>query len=159
MVALSSHRHQHDYHAQVGMGEALSRYFSNYAEFTGRSNRGEFWWALLAVVLIGIGLTMADRVLLSGITWEPLSTLWSLVTLLPSLALAVRRLHDTDRSGWWVAGPTFLWFAAILALWSAIASGGGIGLTLLFVIASALFTVVLIVWYCQRGEPRPNRFG
>ncbi len=159
MVAISGNRYQQDYHEQVGMGEALSRYFSNYGEFTGRANRGEFWWAMLAVLLISLALTIVDRVMLSGIGWEPLSTLWSLATFLPSLSLAVRRLHDTDRSGWWVVGPTIFWLAALFALWAALSSGGEAGLTMFFVISALLFTIVLIVWYCQQGEPRPNRFG
>ncbi len=159
MVAISGQRYRHDYHQEVGMGEAFSRYFSNYGEFTGRANRGEFWWAVLSVLLIAVALMVVDRVMFPGLGWEPLSTLWSLATFLPSLSLAVRRLHDTDRSGWWLIGPFVLWFAACLALWAAVRSGGGTGLTVLLVIGSLLFSVVLIVWYCQQGHGRPNRFG
>jgi uncharacterized membrane protein YhaH (DUF805 family) len=61
----------------------------------------------------------------------PLNTLSGLALLLPNLAVAVRRLHDTDRSGWWL-------LIALLPL---------IGL------------IVLIVFFCIRGTPGPNRFG
>jgi uncharacterized membrane protein YhaH (DUF805 family) len=61
----------------------------------------------------------------------PLSSIWSLVTFLPSLAMGVRRLHDTDRSGWW-------WLLSFIPL---------IGI------------IVLIVFWCFEGTRGPNRFG
>ena len=64
-----------------------------YAQFEGRASRSEYWWFYLFTVLAG---GVADRV--SGTVGD----IASLVLLLPSLALAARRLHDTGRSGWWV---------------------------------------------------------
>jgi len=61
----------------------------------------------------------------------PFSSIWSLVTFLPSLAMGVRRLHDTDRSGWW-------WLLSFIPL---------IGI------------IVLIVFWCFEGTRGPNRFG
>ena len=63
-----------------------------YAQFEGRASRSEYWWFYLVTVLAG---GVADRV--SG----TVGNIASLVLLLPSLALAARRLHDTGRSGWW----------------------------------------------------------
>jgi uncharacterized membrane protein YhaH (DUF805 family) len=76
-----------------------------YAVFSGRAQRAEYWYYILFYILIGIGLTFIDYV--TG-TYDPETgsgltvSLFALATFLPSLAVAVRRLHDTDRSGWWV---------------------------------------------------------
>ena len=72
--------------------EAIRICFSKYADFNGRATRPEYWWFVLFVVLVGLGLSLISP-MLSGI--------FSLGTLLPSVAAAARRLHDTNRSGWW----------------------------------------------------------
>lgn len=69
-----------------------------YAHFEGRARRSEYWYFTLFNVLIAIGLGLIDGVLDIAV----LSTLYSLAVLIPSLAVAVRRLHDTGRSGWWL---------------------------------------------------------
>ena len=77
----------------VSFVEAVKLYFTRYADFKGRSRRSEYWWVVLFNMLVStvIGMTIAD-----------LAAVWSLITLIPSLALCIRRLHDTGRSGWWV---------------------------------------------------------
>jgi uncharacterized membrane protein YhaH (DUF805 family) len=72
--------------------EAIERCFKKYAEFNGRARRAEFWWWALFVFILSWG---------GQIISQSFGTLVSLVTLLPSLAVAARRLHDTGRSGWW----------------------------------------------------------
>ena len=67
--------------------------FSKYAEFNGRATRAEYWWFFLFCILVSAGLAMFS---------QTLSGLFSLATLLPSLAAGARRLHDTNRSGWWL---------------------------------------------------------
>jgi uncharacterized membrane protein YhaH (DUF805 family) len=66
--------------------------FSKYADFSGRAVRSEYWWFALFIVLVSLALSMFSNTL---------SALFSLATLLPSIAAAARRLHDTGRSGWW----------------------------------------------------------
>ena len=100
MTAMS--RGRRDYHEQVGMGDALRRGFENYATFSGRANRGEFWFRTLATVLIAIGLSIVDTSILGfDVISSPFSNLWSLATLIPGFAITSRRLHDIDMSGWW----------------------------------------------------------
>ncbi|MGQ0595068.1 MAG: DUF805 domain-containing protein [Gammaproteobacteria bacterium] len=76
-----------------------------YAMFKGRARREEYWYFVLFNTLITIGLGMIDGV--TGL-FSPeagvglLSGLYSLAVLIPSIAVSVRRLHDTDRSGWWL---------------------------------------------------------
>jgi len=110
--------------------EAISSGFRNYVGFSGRAARSEFWYWILFSVLVSIVATIIDFGVLSS-SASPLSSIWSLATFLPSLAMGVRRLHDTDRSGWW-------WLIAFIPL---------IGF------------VVLIVFWCFEGTRGPNRFG
>ncbi|MEU5418143.1 DUF805 domain-containing protein [Streptomyces sp. NPDC001407] len=70
-----------------------------YAVFTGRAGRAEFWMFTLFSVLISLALAVIDTAL--G-TKPLLGVLYSLAVLLPSLAVGVRRLHDTNRTGWWI---------------------------------------------------------
>jgi uncharacterized membrane protein YhaH (DUF805 family) len=71
----------------------------NYARFDGRARRAEFWWYFLANLIISVVLNIVDAVLgLSGV----LTLVYGLAVLIPGLAVAVRRLHDTDKSGWWL---------------------------------------------------------
>lgn len=88
----------------IGFIPAVQRFFLKYATFSGRASRGEFWWIILFFVLAGIVLSMITgflpftaQIVVSGI--------WTLATLVPYLAVAVRRLHDTNKSGWWVLLP------------------------------------------------------
>lgn len=75
-----------------------------YAVFSGRSRRKEYWYFTLFYIFITIALAIVDSAL--G-TWAPsvgiglLSGIFGLALLLPSIAVTVRRLHDTDRTGWW----------------------------------------------------------
>ncbi len=66
--------------------------FTKYADFSGRASRSEYWWFALFIIVVSLVTSMFSN-LVSG--------LFSLATLLPSIAAAARRLHDTNRSGWW----------------------------------------------------------
>jgi uncharacterized membrane protein YhaH (DUF805 family) len=107
--------------------QAISSGFSNYVNFAGRAIRSEYWYWVLFVLIATIVTSIIDLVL--GITlFEPI---FSLAVLLPSIAVGVRRLHDLDRSGWWL----LLGFIPLIG------------------------AIVLIVWFCGRGTPGANRPG
>lgn len=72
--------------------ESIQICFKKYADFNGRASRSEYWWFALFSILVGIGLSIFS---------QALSLLFYLAVLLPSIAVATRRLHDTGRSGWW----------------------------------------------------------
>ncbi len=125
-----------DYRRESGPRDAFHKFFANYATFSGRSNRGEFWFWVLDSMLIGLLLSALDGLLFGGMMGNgegsgPLGALWGLATLIPGLALGARRLHDTDRSGWWL----LLWLVPVVG-W-----------------------IVLFVWYVQKPDAGPNRFG
>jgi len=91
--------------------ESIQTCFSKYADFNGRASRSEFWWWVLFVILA----TLAANILN-----EMLGMLISLGTLLPYIAVIARRLHDTNRSGWWqLIGiiPVIGWI--IMIVWCA----------------------------------------
>ncbi|MDO3435513.1 DUF805 domain-containing protein [Rhizobium sp. CBN3] len=78
----------------MGFGQAIASFFKNYVNFSGRASRSEFWYSALFIFLVAIVLYVVDRS-------ETLNLIWSLATFLPSIAMAARRLHDINRSGWW----------------------------------------------------------
>lgn len=71
----------------------------NYAIFTGRARRTEFWMFALINLLISLGLALIGAIVGGRLV---LQSLYSLAVLIPSLAVSVRRLHDTNRTGWWM---------------------------------------------------------
>jgi uncharacterized membrane protein YhaH (DUF805 family) len=76
-------------------GQSIATVFRKYADFSGRASMSEFWWFFLFSALVGSGLSTIDIAYLGGSADRPgLTTLWSLATLLPSLAVSVRRLRD-----------------------------------------------------------------
>jgi uncharacterized membrane protein YhaH (DUF805 family) len=114
---------------------AIRSVLSQYAGFAGRARRSEYWWFALLVTLISIATSVLDSALDTGFGDGSSTGFFgvtaNLVLLLPSLAVAVRRLHDTDRSGWWL-------LIALIPL---------IGL------------IVLLVLFVQDGTAGTNRFG
>lgn len=90
--------------------DAVKLCFQKYADFNGRAKLPEFWWFFLFCVLIAIALEVVS----SGISW-----IFSLATIIPSLAVGSRRLHDTNKSGWfqliWIV-PILGWIAMIYLL-------------------------------------------
>lgn len=76
----------------------------NYAVFSGRARRAEYWWFFLFNLLASVALSIIDSVtgLVTAGGIGILGTIYALAVLIPGLAVLVRRLHDTNRSGWWV---------------------------------------------------------
>ena len=76
---------------QMTSGESIKTCFSKYADFSGRASRSEYWWWFLFLVLGTIAASIVS---------DTVSALFSLATVVPSLAVGCRRLHDIDKSGW-----------------------------------------------------------
>jgi uncharacterized membrane protein YhaH (DUF805 family) len=106
-----------------------------YADFSGRSRRKEYWMYVLGVLIVAIVLGIVEGILgLSGMiggVYGPLTTLFLLAIIIPSIAVQVRRFHDQDKSGWFV-------------LLSLIPFVGGL---------------IVLVFMCLEGTRGPNRFG
>lgn len=82
----------------MGFGEAISTCFRKYVDFSGRARRSEYWYFTLFYVIISVILGVVE----SAIETQILGLIVGLVFFLPNLAVSVRRMHDIDRSGWWV---------------------------------------------------------
>lgn len=125
--------------------QAVSSGYRKYVTFSGRASRSEYWWWVLFIILssivvgivegaLGLGTGMVTEVeggVSASYAGGPLSIIWSLVNLLPGIAVGVRRLHDTDRSGWW----------------------------LLIAFIPLIGAIVLLVFFCTKGTTGNNRFG
>ena len=92
-------------------GESIRTVLSKYATFSGRATRPEFWWWFLFAVIVGAVTNLIDAAVIAPAlgfepfqknAGQPLSMIVGLALLLPGLAVGVRRLHDTGRSGWWI---------------------------------------------------------
>jgi len=81
----------------VGFGEAVSTCFKKSVVWEGRAPRAEYWWFELAQVLILVAALIIDQILGTGVIY----IIAAIALILPSLAVLIRRLHDTDRTGWW----------------------------------------------------------
>jgi len=108
---------------QMTFGKSISTCMGKYVDFTGRASRPEYWWFYLFTVLLSWGSMIVDNTgLISGIV--------NLALLLPSLAVSARRLHDTNRSGWWML----------------------IAITIIGLIP-------LIIWLASKGNDQENEYG
>lgn len=106
--------------------DAIKSYFKNYANFKGRARRSEFWWTvlftflvstLLSIVFPGSMMDLGNGVVIQQS--HPIVSLWSLATLVPSLAIAWRRLHDVSKSGpyfFFILLPIVGWILLLIAL-------------------------------------------
>ena len=149
------------------------RPLEKYADFSGRAPRAEYWWFFLAIIVAYIVLSIIESIIgvnhMIGGVYGPLTVLLMLATLVPSLAVAVRRLHDTNRSGWWLLLPLVPYCIGFAlggaAMMNGAASGNpaamtaGVGMAGIFILIGAVCAVVLIVFYCMPGTPGDNRFG
>ena len=88
------------------MGDAVIRFFQNYAKFSGRASRSEFWWVVLSTVIASTIFVMLSAGFpgIVGNVFAILFIVFELSIIVPSLALITRRAHDSNMSGWWVFG-------------------------------------------------------
>jgi uncharacterized membrane protein YhaH (DUF805 family) len=112
----------------MGFGEAISTCLGKYVTFGGRARRSEYWyWVLFQIPLI----IVAGIIDIIAFAYPILYYVVSFGLFLPSFAVTVRRLHDTDRSGGWIA----------------------------LILIPLIGPIILFVMMCLRGTDSPNRFG
>ena len=100
----------------MGILEAITSFFTNYTNFHGRSRRSAFWWVELVSFIIG---------------WIPVvNIIFGIAIIIPSIAIAVRRLHDIGKSGWW-----------------------------LLLILVPIAGIILIIWFIRDSQPGDNQWG
>ncbi len=104
-------------------GKSISTCFSKFFDFRGRASRPEYWWFYLFTILASWGSILVDHT-------QILSGLVSLIILFPAIAAATRRLHDTNRSGWWQ-----------------------------LLIFTIIGIIPLIIWLASEGSNQENQYG
>src|SRR5262249_8639019 len=112
----------------MGFGEAISSGFRNYVNFSTRAARSEYWFWILFYVIVMIVTAGIDIALFKDVQVLPINSLAGLALLLPNIAVAIRRLHDIDRTGWWL----LIGFVPLIGF------------------------IVLIVFFCTAGTPGQN---
>lgn len=157
----------------VSFTEAIKLGFRNYFKFSGRSTRAEYWWWVLFITLVSTMLSITNcgiNIATQGQS-SILQNLFSLATLIPSLALGSRRLHDVSKSGWWQLGIVLLVivgvgsviFGILAMIFDMFGDNGpfGVGLILILMGLSALLAgfISWIIWCTRKGEYGPNMYG
>ncbi len=146
---------------------AVKSVFSNYSNFKGRARRSEYWWFVLFTMICGVVLSFLP---------DSLSTFYNFATLVPSLAVLVRRLHDMGKSGWYA----LLFYAPLVAAFvtgfsfvgetfDALAESERMGTVLvmpsmppLFIVSLLMLltgSIYLIVLLCMDSERTENKWG
>ena len=124
----------------MGFSEAIQSGFNNYANFEGRASRPAYWWWFLFTWIVSIIAQLLDNMTrIGGIGSESYLNMWvgiisaivGLALFLPSLGVMIRRLHDTDRSGWW-------WLIGIIPI---------------------IGWIILIFFLASPATPGENRYG
>ncbi len=117
--------------------------YKKYAQFTGRSDRKEFWYFILFYIITAAILGVIDGVVFGAgravigndgfdiSSSGPLAGIFAIGSFIPLLAVAIRRLHDTGKTGWWV----------------------------LLGLIPLVGTIILIIFYAQKGQPEANAHG
>ncbi len=115
-------------------GQAIASGFKKYSKFHGRSTRSEYWWWVLFTTLVGFGLGLVRQILGpqtgGGIGLQIVAAIFNLGTLVPSICVTARRLHDTGRSAYWM----------LLSI-------------------TVIGLIPLIIWYATPGKPGKNQYG
>jgi uncharacterized membrane protein YhaH (DUF805 family) len=122
----------------VSLAGAIVLGFQRYFDFSGRSSRSEYWWWALFVTIAGVVLTYAD-ILIGTYSLDTesglLASIFGLVTLISGIAVGVRRLHDINKTGWWMLfAVLFFWLLLIPIL-------------------------LLLYWATRPGDQGDNKYG
>jgi len=122
----------------VSLAGAIVLGFQRYLDFSGRSSRSEYWWWALFVTIAGVVLTYAD-ILIGTYNADTesglLASIFGLVTFIPGIAVGVRRLHDINKTGWWMLfAVLFFWLLLIPIL-------------------------LLLYWATRPGDQGDNKYG
>ena len=111
----------------MGFQEAVKSGFDHYTKFDGRASRPMYWWWVLFAIIAAVVASTIDAIIGTPI----ISAIVGLGLFLPGLSVAIRRLHDTNRTGWWI----------------------------LIALIPLIGFIVLLVFYLQEGDAGDNQYG
>ena len=167
----------------MGFTQSVKTCLSKYIVFSGRAQRSEYWWFVLFLVLVSVGLAVLSAVLFgtdpeTGQGSNLLNSVFQLAMLLPMLAAGWRRLHDTGRPGWYLLLPMAFSISMMfmlltgVAVFSALETGvedpealrepaaflGATGLMVMYAIQLVL-SVLMIWWLSRPSQEGTNEYG
>jgi len=136
-----------------------------YAQFSGRAPRAEYWWFYLGYIVLAVVLNILTSISeifgLLGILY--------LALIIPMIAVGVRRLHDIDRTGWWLLAPILPYAIGFALMFPAIMSGAadpanpfnmtGLGVASIFLLLGLAMAILVFVFSVLPGTKGPNRYG
>jgi uncharacterized membrane protein YhaH (DUF805 family) len=160
----------------INMLDAVKLFFKNYFNFYGRSSRSEYWWTVLAYVIVAIIAFCMDVLTVwyfntlslydGSVYGSPYDTYYSpmlgAATLIGFISLTARRLQDMGRTGWWQAGlymgqiPFFLFMTL---MFTSFFNPGLIAMAVIFGLAYFGFVILIIVWLCLPPKEDHNKWG
>jgi len=167
----------------MGFTQSVKTCLSKYVVFSGRARRSEYWWFVLFVIAVSIGLSILGSLLFgsdpeTGQGSTALNSIFQLAVFLPMLAAGWRRLHDTGRPGWYLLLPLVLSFGTMILfmtgvfVFSALESGvddpealrgpasvlGLAGIAIVSII-QLVISVMMIWWLSRPSQDGANEYG
>lgn len=137
-----------------------------FATFSGRAPRAEYWWYYLFVLIAYMAAVFIDSALGSSLLgpYGILTALMWLVLIVPTLAVGVRRLHDTNRTGWWLLAPIIPYLIGFAMMGPAMLDPEGAGMAatggaMIFMLIGFVMAIVVFVFTVLRGTDGPNKYG
>lgn len=121
------------YYHPTAFADVIKTVLARYVQFQGRARRSEYWYWVLFIVLVSIGLALVDGAIF-GFDETDIAVfgpIFSLATFVPSLSVGFRRMHDIGRTAWW----------------------------LLIGLIPIIGTIIIIYWFVQPGQPNDNQYG
>ncbi len=152
----------------MGFTQAVRSFWSNYANFKGRARRSEYWFIQLFLVLTNLAAAVIDLALMQGDVERFVANggggivglVWIVATIVPAVAVLVRRLHDTARTGWLLLGlyipVALLTGLTILGDMESLQTLVAIGA---FAAVAFVFNIVILVFAVLDSTPEENLYG
>ena len=151
----------------MNMKTSVITCFKKFVTIKGRASRSEYWWFALFNVLVAFILEFCIGFIAGFLVWDDVfytmiakngSNILFLVMLLPSICVAVRRLHDIDRRGWWLLlSPLFIIIYLFLDLLANIFLFGT--LSIISIVVPVAGGLIFLIFLCKKGTVGDNRFG
>lgn len=154
--------------AAMTFGDAVGEGIFNYSYFGQRAARAEYWWWVLFSIICTFGAIVLDSLIFAGwngpqfwyVVGGPFYIVVALALFLPTLSVTVRRLHDTNKSGWWLLFPYGTMFIG-RAVNNATAFSLGVSANLFLAVGilMLIFFIILLVFMLLPGNPGNNKYG
>lgn len=152
----------------MGFTQAVRSFWQNYANFKGRARRSEYWFITLFLLLTNLAAAVIDLAILQGDVERFVANggggivglVWLLATIVPAVAVLVRRLHDTGKTGWWLAGlyipVALLTGLSILGDMESLQTLVVIGV---LAVVAFVVNIVILVFTVLDSTPEENQYG